>query len=50
MDENSQTALQYEVMSIPTLIFFKDGQKVDSTRGAVPETVIKPKIEALLQQ
>lgn len=49
VDENAQTAIQYEVMSIPTLVFFKGGQKIDSIRGAVPETIIKPKIETLLK-
>lgn len=30
VDENPSTAAKYEVMSIPTLIVFKDGQPVDS--------------------
>jgi thioredoxin 1 len=35
-------------MSIPTLIFLKDGTVVDTVIGAVPEQTLKPKIEALL--
>ena len=48
VDENPQTASTYGVMSIPLVLFFKDGQKVDESLGAVPEDVLRPKLEALL--
>jgi len=48
VDNNQQMAMQYQVMSIPLLIFFKGGKKVDSILGAVPEAVIRPKVEALV--
>jgi len=48
IDQNPQSATSYQIMSIPTLIFFKDGQMVDRVVGAVPERVLEPKIEALL--
>lgn len=48
VDENPQTAAKYRIMSIPTLMFFKDGQAVDTVIGAVPEQVLQPKIDALL--
>jgi len=48
VDQNPQSATNYQIMSIPTLIFFKDGQMVDRVVGAVPERVLEPKIEALL--
>ncbi len=48
VDENPQTAMKYQIMSIPLLIFFKDGQKVDESLGALPESMIRPKVEALL--
>ena len=48
VDENPQTASKYGVMSIPTLIFFKGGQAVDTVIGAVPERVLQPKIDDLL--
>ncbi len=48
VDENAQTASKYGVMSIPTLIFFKDGKAVDTVVGAVPERVLQPKIDDLL--
>ena len=47
VDENPEMARKYGVMSIPLLLFFKDGQQVDSVLGAVPEAMIKPKIESL---
>jgi len=48
VDENPQTAAQYRIMSIPTLMFFKNGKVVDTVIGAVSERVLEPKIEALL--
>jgi len=48
VDENPQTATKYRVMSIPTLMFFKNGQAVDTVIGAVPERALQPKIDALL--
>lgn len=48
VDENHQMGMKYQVMSIPLLLFFKAGQQVDSILGAVPETLIRPKVEALL--
>jgi thioredoxin 1 len=48
VDENPDMAQKYRVMSIPLLLLFKDGQQVDGILGAVPESVIQPKIKALL--
>ena len=48
VDENPETAREYRVMSIPLVVFFKDGQKVDESLGAVPESMLRPKVEALL--
>ncbi len=48
VDENPQTAAKYRVMSIPTLMFFKNGEAVDTVIGAVPERTLQPKIDALL--
>ena len=48
VDENPQTAAKYRVMSIPTLIFFKGGEAVDTVIGAVPERTLQPKIDGLL--
>jgi len=48
VDENHQTAAKYNVMSIPTLLFFKGGKVADTVIGAVPEQALQPKIEELL--
>jgi thioredoxin 1 len=48
VDENPQTASAYGVRSIPLVLFFKNGQKVDESLGAVPENILRPKVEALL--
>ena len=37
VDENQETAAKYEVMSIPTLIVFKDGEPVDKVVGFQPK-------------
>ncbi len=36
-DENQQTAIAQGVMSIPTLMVYKNGEKVDTVIGAVPK-------------
>ena len=48
VDDNPQTASRYRIMSIPTLLFFKDGKVMDTVIGAVPERDLQPKIEGLL--
>ncbi|MEE9520582.1 MAG: thioredoxin [Dehalococcoidales bacterium] len=48
VDDNSQTPTKYGVMSIPTLMFFKDGKAVDTVIGAVLEQALQSKIDALL--
>jgi thioredoxin 1 len=47
-DENPDIASKYKIMGIPTIMFFKDGQKVDQVVGAVPKPQLKAKIDALL--
>ncbi len=47
-DENPDVASKYKIMGIPTIMFFKDGQKVDQIVGAVPKPQLKAKIDALL--
>ena len=49
-DENPQTASQYGIRSIPTLMIFKDGQKVDTVVGAVPKTTLANTLEKYLAQ
>jgi thioredoxin 1 len=47
-DENQDIASRYQVMGIPTLMFFKSGQVVDRIVGAASKKQFKDKIEALL--
>ncbi|ADZ82445.1 thioredoxin [Cellulosilyticum lentocellum] len=47
-DENRGTASKYNVMSIPTILFIKNGEVVDQVVGAVPKTVLEQKINSML--
>ena len=47
-DENPQVASQYGIRSIPTLMIFKDGQRVDMVVGAVPKTTLANTLEKYL--
>lgn len=40
VDEQMELASQFGIMSIPTLVVFKNGQKVDSSVGVVPKEKI----------
>lgn len=48
VDQNPNTANQFGVMSIPTLIFFKDGKEVDRILGAVNKATLQEKITSHL--
>lgn len=48
VDANNQTALNYMIRSIPSLLIFKNGKVVDQIIGAVPRQQLLNKIEAVL--
>ncbi|NLY38396.1 MAG: thioredoxin [Firmicutes bacterium] len=48
VDENPDLASQYEVMSIPTMVFFKNGTVVDSFTGAMSKQELSSRLDALL--
>lgn len=45
VDDNPRTASHYGVMSIPTMLIFKDGKVVDQTVGAQPKEMLKKRLE-----
>jgi thioredoxin 1 len=47
-DENQQTAIAYEVLSIPTLILFKNGQVAKKVIGAYPKRKLEAELEPAL--
>jgi len=48
VDNAQQTAMKFRVMSVPTVMFFKDGEVQDQSIGLVPVNVLTAKINALL--
>lgn len=47
-DLAQETALQFEIRSIPTLIFFKDGEPLFQFAGLVPKKVLDRELNTLL--
>jgi thioredoxin 1 len=48
VDEDRQIAARFGIRSIPTLLFFRDGARMDQLVGAHPKSAIKAKIDQLL--
>jgi thioredoxin 1 len=48
VDENPQTAAKYGIMSIPTLILFKNGQVAKQVIGALPKARLQQELEPAL--
>ena len=49
VDDNNETAAQFGIRSIPTLLLFKNGEMAGQVVGAVGKEVLKDKIEEVLQ-
>ncbi len=45
VDSNPETAMEYNVRNIPTLLFIKNGQVVDKIVGSTSKSVLKQKLE-----
>jgi thioredoxin 1 len=50
VDENQQTAAAYDVLSIPTMILFRNGQVVKKIIGAYPKRKLEAELEPALAQ
>lgn len=48
IDQDPQLANEYDIHSVPTLLFIKDGKVADQVLGAVPKSAIMEKVGALL--
>jgi len=48
VDDNPALAAKYQIMSIPTLLIFKDGQLVDRKVGAMPRKILEPELAKYL--
>jgi len=48
VDENPDTAAKYNIMSIPTMLLFKDGKVVNSFVGALPKAEIENHLRTFL--
>ena len=49
VDQNSQTAAKYGIMSIPSLLIFNGGKVVDQIVGAVPKRHFVEKLDKILK-
>jgi thioredoxin 1 len=45
VDANQQISMKYNIRSIPSILFFKDGKHVDTVVGAVPKAMLDRKIQ-----
>jgi thioredoxin 1 len=48
VDDNQQTAARYEILSIPTLLLFKDGEIAKRVIGALPKKRLEAELEPAL--
>ena len=47
-DEEQDLAIEYEIRSIPTILFFKDGKKVNQILGVVTKAKLKEELDKLI--
>ena len=49
VDSNPKVSSKYQIRSIPSIVFFKDGKVTDQIVGAVPKVKIMSKVESILE-
>ena len=47
VDNNPKTAMRYNIMSIPTILLFKDGKLIDRIIGAMPKEFLVEKLRSV---
>lgn len=47
-DENQKTAMDFQIMAIPSLLIFKEGQEVDRIIGFVPQEQLEANIQKII--
>jgi len=47
VDENRKVPMKFGIMSIPTLLYFKDGKLADKTLGALPRKMLEGRLQRL---
>ena len=48
IDENQQTAMNYQILAIPTMVLFRNGQEAKRIQGAMPKKRIEAELEPAL--
>jgi thioredoxin 1 len=48
VDDNQEVSMKYNVRSIPTVLFFKNGEVVDKQVGVASKATLASKLEALI--
>ena len=48
IDENQQTAMNYQILAIPTMVLFRDGQEAKRIQGAMPKKRLEAELEPAL--
>ena len=50
VDDNPKTAERYEIRSVPTVIFFKAGEPAYVSRGAMSQSSLQERLDAILKE
>ena len=50
IDENQQTAMNYQILAIPTMVLFRDGQEAKRIQGAMPKKRLEAELEPALAE